>query len=251
MKTKLNFLIFSLLLVSGCKISYLVTYENYLVGSPNESLQYSDSILKIAFIPKPNGITFDIENLTKNNLYLIWDKSYFIDPNGGSSKPLNTDILETNSAIREKENYESVIPQNAHFMRFTSAATKISEFSIYNSSTVYSEIGKSVNTNTEYSKFYLTGKYWYTGSKRSYNSKSEISNLDKQEISTVQKYIANNNNLGLGFTIKNKDKEAEYHFKFPIKKAIISKKTPSDYIYIKSYELNKNNEFNPTIIERK
>lgn len=250
MKTKLNFLIFLLLLLSGCKISYLVSYENYIEGTADESLQYSDSTIKITFIPRPNGIAFDIENLTKNNLYLIWDKSYFIEPNGSSSKPLNTDILETNSAIREKENYESVIPQKAHFSRFTSAATKLSEFSIYNSLSLYDETSKSISTTTEYSKFYSTGKYWYTGSKRSYSTKSEIPNLDKQEITTVKKYITNNDNLAVGFTIKNKEQEKEYHFKFPIKKAIISKKTVNDFAYLQSYELNKENAFNAIEIKR-
>lgn len=254
MKTKTRILqcvILFMFLFGSCKVSYLVKYDSFIEGSKDESLQYGDSIIKVVFNPRPNGVTFDIENLTKNNLYLIWDKSYFIEPNGSSSKLLNTDILETNSAIRDKENYESVLPQNGHFLRFTASATKISEFSIYNSLTVYNEISRSVNTNIDYSKFYLTGKYWYTGTKRTYSYKSEIPNLDKQEISAVQKFITNNNELGLGFTIRNRDKEIEYHFKLPFNKATISKKMPSDYVYITSYELSKNNGFNPIKIEKK
>jgi len=254
MKTKFKTLLFFALislLYGSCKVSYLVNYETYIEDNKDESIEYRDSLIKVIFYPMPNGIIFDIENLTENNLYLVWDKSYFIEPNGSSSKLLNTDILETNSAIREKENYESVIPQNGHFMRFTSAATKISEFSKYNSSTVYNEISKTIRTNIDYSKFYLTSKYWYTGTMRPYSYKKEIPNLDKQEISVVQKYIANNNRLALGFTIKNKEKETEYHFKLPIKKATISKKLPSDYVYNRSYELNKESGFNPIKIETK
>ena len=247
----LLYITLSTLLFGSCKVTYLVSYDSLIEGSNDESLQYNDSIIKIVFSPRSNGVIFDIENLTKNNLYLIWDKSYFIEPNGSSSKLLNTDILNTNSAIRDKENYESIIPQSGHFIRFTTSATKISEFSIYNSSTVYNETTTSVKTNTDYSKFYLTGKYWYTGSKRPFSSKTEIPNLDKQEISAVQKFIKNNNQLGLGLTIRNKEKELEYHFKLPFTKAIISKKMSEEYIYTTSYELNKKNGFEPVKIEKK
>ena len=253
MKNNLRMLVYILLLsliLGSCKVSYLCTYQTYLDGSPNESIEFNDSIINVSFSPKPNGIYFDIENLTKNNLYLIWDKSYFIEPSGSSSKPLNTDILETNSAIRDKENYESVIPQGGHFMRFTCSAKNISLFSMYNSLTFYNEATKTISSNSDYSEFYLTGRYWYPGSKRSYSSKSEIPSLDKAEITVIQKFISNNNKLGLGFTIKDKDKEIEYHFKFPIKKVVLSKKTADDYLYIPSYELNKDNAFNSVKIER-
>src|SRR4030042_1480044 len=98
---KSTLVLFALLLIlSSCSISYKVSYQTYLEGNPDESLEYRDSIMKISFYTRPNGIYFDIENLTSNNLYLIWDKSYFIEPDGGSSKALNTDILETSKEIR-------------------------------------------------------------------------------------------------------------------------------------------------------
>jgi len=101
-------------IVSSCKVSYINTYQTYLKNNPEESLHYQDSIISVTFDVKPFGILFDIENLSEKNLYLIWDKSYFINPDGSTSKALNTDILETNSKIVEKENYESIIPQGQH-----------------------------------------------------------------------------------------------------------------------------------------
>ena len=235
--------------MGSCKVSYLVAYDTYLEGSKNESLQFSDSIINVVFDPRPNGVIFDIENITKNNLFLIWDKSYFIEPDGNSSKLLNRDILETNSAIRDKENYESIIPQNGHFKRFTASATKISEFEIYNSNTFFNEVFKTIQTNMGYSKYYLTGSYWYTGTERPNGTPSEISAVDKQIIRIVQNFIPKNNKLGLGFTIRNKDQESEYHFKIPIKRATISKKKSGQPMYTKSYELHKDNGFNPIPIE--
>jgi ribosomal protein S27E len=224
----------------------MIGYQTYLDGSPNESLEYSDSIMKIKFDTKPNGIYFDIENLTKKNLYLIWDKSYFIEPDGGSSKALNTDILETSKEIRDKENYESIIPQKGHFVRFTCSSKNISFFDDYNSLTIYNEVTKSISTYAFYNKFYQTGEYWYLGEEKiPYTSDKDIPIFTKQQISKVQKVISTKNNLSLGFTIKNKENEIEYHFRFPIKTAEIFKKTSSDPSYIKVAELNKDNNFNP------
>lgn len=254
MKTKFRMLV-KLFLISlifaSCKVSYLVSYQTDLENSPNESLQFKDSIISVSFIPIPNGILFDIENLSKNNLYLIWDRSYFIEPSGSSSKLLNTDILETNSAIRDKENYESVIPKGAHFNRFTSPANKISLFSMYTSTSLYNEVTKTITSYADYSQLYLTSTYWNLSSKMQYNSKKEIPGIDKVEIATIQKFIIYNNKLAVCFTIKNKEKEIEYHFRFPIKKVEISKKLNDDLTYILSYELTKDNGFNATKIGNK
>lgn len=252
MKIKTSLLcifIIGLIFSSSCKVSYIAAYQTYLDGNLKPSLQFQDSIIKISFDPRPNGIFFDIENLSNNNLYLIWDKSYFVEPSGNSSKLLNTDILVTTSVIREKENYESVIPQGSHFSRFTCSAKNISKFSRFNSVTFYNEISKTINTNMDYSEIWLTGNYWYLGQKRKYFSAKEIPNLDKLETEYVQKYIANNNNLGLGFTLKDKGHEIEYHFKLLIKKVTISKKTGNDFLYQKSYDLEQTNGFKPVKIE--
>jgi hypothetical protein len=230
-------------LISSCKISYLVSYQTYLNGYPKDTLLYNDSIIKVKFETKPNGIYFDIENLTKNNLYLIWDKSYFIKPNGESSKALNSDVLETNSSIGNKENYESIIPQNGHFDRYTCSSKDISFFQVYKSTVFYNEATKVINTYTDYSEFYKRRCYWYLGEKKQYSGKKEIPSLDKQEISKIQEFVNNNDKLAMGFTIRNKEKEIEYHFEFPIKKVEIYKKIPTDVLYIKAFELSKNNHF--------
>lgn len=246
-----SFIVLLCLLIASCKVSYLNIYETYLEGSPNESLQFQDSIISVSFVTKPNGIYFDIHNLTKNNLYLIWDRSYFIEPSGSSSKLLNTDILETNSVIREKENNESVIPQQGHFQRFTCSAKNVSLFSSYNSKTLYNEITNTITTQSDYYKFFLIGNYWYPGSKRDLPSKKSLPNVDKLEIAAVQKFVAENNNLALGFTIRNLGKEIEYHFRFPIKNVDICNKTQDDIQYIVRYHLDKNTNFKSSEIDQK
>ena len=250
----INRAILSILLItfilSSCKVSYLVTYQTYLEDSPGESSEYRDSIINVKFDTKTNGILFDIENLTTNNLYLVWDKSYFIEPNGESSKALNSDVLETTAEIRNKENYESVIPQKAHFKRYTCSSKNISLFSIYTSLTFYSEALKSFNTIADYSKFYKTGTYWYLGENMSYSGKSEIPILNSIVADKVHKEIIEKNNLAVGFTIKNKEKEIEYHFKFPLKKVEVFNKTSQDVTYRKVVEFNKENDFKPTTSER-
>jgi len=235
------------LILSSCKVSYLVTYQTYLEGSSGESSEFNDSIINVRFDARPNGILFDIENLTSNNLYLIWDKSYFIEPNGESSKALNQDVLETTGSIRDKENYESIIPQKAHFKRFTCSSKNISLFDIYTSLTFYSEALKSLNTVADYSKFYKTGTYWYLGEDINYSSKNEIPVLNGRIAFKTQREINENNNLALGFTIKNREIETEYHFKFPIKSAEIYNRTSSDQSYKKIFELSKENNFDPNI----
>jgi hypothetical protein len=249
-KIFLYFTLFTFLLES-CKVTYQVSYDTLIEGSKDGALQYNDSLVKIVLNPQANGVFFEIENYTKNSLYLIWDKSYFIEPNGGSSKLFNPDIFITTSIIRDKENYESIIPQMGHFARFTASATHLSEFSVFRSSTIFSENPSTIHSNTAYAKFYITGNYWYTGSTRQYSSKKDIPNLDKQEISTVQKFIKNNNQLGLGFTIRDKNKELEYNFKLVFDKAIISKKMPDDFLFTPVYELSKKDGFEPVKIENK
>jgi len=236
-------LIVAAFIFSGCKVSYLVTYQTYLEGNPDESNEFIDSIMKINFEPRPHGIFFDIENLTTNNLYLIWDKSYFIEPSGESSKALNQDVLETASSIRDKENYESVIPQRAHFKRLTCSSKNISFLNTYESFSHYSELFKSINTYTITDKRWSSSVYWYIGEDISYSSKGEIPIINNRVVNKALKEVNEKNNLAIGFTIKDKDKEIEYHFKFPIKKIEIYNRTSSDAKYTKKFELNKDNNF--------
>lgn len=251
MKTKYYPIIVLLLgFITGCKVSYINTYQTYLMGTQDESLAFKDSLIMVTFDPKPNGIVFDVQNLTKNNLYLIWDKSYFVKPDGSSSKSLNTDVLETSKTIIEKENYESIVPQQGHFIRFTCSSKDINFFSVYNSSTIYNEALRTINSITDYSRFFYSGAYWDLSSSAQADSKKSVPNLDRAQITEVQKFILKNNELGMGFTLKNKGKEYEYHFKFPIKKVLISRKSLGEDRYVLNYELSKENGFVPTNIPK-
>jgi hypothetical protein len=239
-----------LIVISSCKLSYLTNYETYLLDDPEQDLVFSDSIISIRFDTKPNGIIFDIENHTDRNLFLLWDKSYFVDPSGNSSKLLNTDILETTKSITEKENYESIIPKGEHFRRFTCSVKNLSFFQTYNSYSILNEATNTISMNSYYNEFFLGGKYWYLGSKREYGSKSEIPTLDMLECREVKNFIQNNDQLGMGITIKNQDKEIEYHFKFRIKCVIISKKLPSDELFLPNFQLCKDDNFEVKVYEK-
>jgi hypothetical protein len=142
MKAKLIFTIVLIALLASCSYKYHYIYHSYVENSNIKNspaalenniqdtallnpLPYQDSLLKFTFFPQPNGIFFEIQNLSDNNIFLLWDESYFIDPNNNSSKALNTDILNTQQKVIEKQNNESIIPKRGTFRRFTTSSKNL------------------------------------------------------------------------------------------------------------------------------
>ena len=92
---------------AGCTKVYKVAYQTSLADS--DRLDFEDEYFAFKFVPLPNGIWFDIYNKTKTTAKIIWDKSYFIMPDGNSYKALNTDLLKEERRIAEKAKYLSLI----------------------------------------------------------------------------------------------------------------------------------------------
>ena len=153
--------------LSGCASSYLTRYtryESYLLNSePPETLQFNDDNFEFGFIPVPNGVYFRIINLNSKPAFLEWDRCYFIEPGGNSAKALNTDLLEENSETMAKAKYESILPPNGLFSRFTSSALNVAKFKNitvkeFNNYFMYFLNTKVVSNANEIDNYFLNGK---------------------------------------------------------------------------------------------
>jgi len=209
--------------IVSCNVTYHYTYHTYLEQSENKDLKYNDSILSFQFWPQPNGIYFQIDNLTDNNMFLIWDKTYFIGPNGNSFKALNTDILETQDKLVDKENYESIIPSKSRFLRFTTPNSNISIMENRYTTILYSEIFNSINILDSYHKFFQGKPYWMLTSE--FKETMDMAEPDTKARQKAIDFMRNSDNLGIGFTFRIGDEYAEYHFNFKVSKVDIHRKS--------------------------
>jgi hypothetical protein len=219
MKKALFFLAVSFL-ISSCSNVYKLAYDTYLVNAkPEKSLHYFDDYLTFDFYPVHNGIYFKVKNLTQESAYIIWDKSYFIAPDGNSSKALNTDILDQDKAISNKEKYESIIPPNAYFSRFTTSALNISRYSFSDISTItgYFSNNKYSSTTVIFNEGFSHENYWpirLLKSEEVSNTEVNSRRLIPGKLKKTSEYIKENNNLGVGFAIRIGDIVKEYKFDF-------------------------------------
>jgi hypothetical protein len=208
--------IFSIIFITGCSTHYSIIYETRLSKSENLSLTEDD--FEFNFFPTYNGIVFEIKNNSDQTARLIWDKSYFIMPNGNSYKALNTDILKEDYEVVAKAEYVSTIPSNSKFKRFTTSSlnsakmkyTTISEFNLrLNTSDIsYTQIIKE--------EFILSNSYWTP----TILIESAVTDTTASELlKPISDFINTNNNLGLGLMLEHNGIEKEYRFDFIITKA--------------------------------
>jgi len=178
--------------------------------------------MKFTFLPEPNGIWFEIQNLSNENIFLLWDGSYFVDPTGNSSKALNMDILTTENKIVSKENYESMIPKKGTFRRFTASSKDISYYQKIDRST-YNISPNFTIQNNYYEEKYIPNAYWITSSSKiEYDgSKEDFKAQNTIEMNRIEDFVKKNNNLGLGFTFRKGEKKIDYDFKIKIDKVIV------------------------------
>lgn len=102
--------------ISSCSVNYELSYDTYLENSEPKGLRFQDDSFIFNFIPVSNGIFFSINNLTDTTAFLIWDKSYFIEPDGNSYKAINLDLLKVEDEIVHKELNEELNNIN-HFIK--------------------------------------------------------------------------------------------------------------------------------------
>lgn len=204
-------------IVSGCAARYRMNYHTYLLGSEPKSLQFKDDKFAFEFAPLPNGIWFEIANLSEVPGFLVWDRCYFIEPGGNSSKALNVDLLEENVATRDKAIYESILPPNAIFARFTTSALNIEEFSSLRSSQITNYFLRATTSFSEVNKFYNFGRYWPEFLPVYWDSVSRretTSSLRQSTFTDISSYVANNDRMGLGLCIRLNDNFNDYRFDF-------------------------------------
>lgn len=191
--------------MSGCS-TYLVDYKTDV--SKHEQPPTKEDSLTFEIRPVSKGIIFTIQNESQENAKIIWDKSYFITPDGNSYKALNTDLLDEDSKVAQKSSHESIIPSNASFTRFTTPTTRAHEIKYTDVSQFYSSwnnsiVGYSLITNE---KVIRVSPYW----QNSFVAKGK-EDLKKQ-INDLYTHSKENNKLGLGLMVEHAGVEREYRF---------------------------------------
>lgn len=214
------FILFSWILLLGCSSSniYLLKYETYLANSEQKNLKFKDDKFEFEFLPVPNGIYFTIKNLTDKSAFLIWDQSYFIEPNGNTSKALNVDLLEENEKTVLKSKYESILPSKARFTRFTTSTRNLEKFRAANINMIQFSIFPTQLTTVLISNkvFYNYGRYWK-------NFENDKNVPFDYQLEKIKSYVLMNNNLGLGLVIRMDEENYEYRFDFEFKRVDIYK----------------------------
>ncbi len=239
MKLKISHIIILILFLTSCSYKYRYVYkshvENTNIGYIKDTsftipLCYQDSVLQFTFFPKPNGIVFKIQNKSNENVFLLWDKSYFINPNNNSSKALNTDILNTQIKILDKQSNESIIPKKGELVRFTTSAKNIVTLEQSAFTTYYLSPDVTVKKNF-YNKIYLHNPYWIVSSEVPYKNKKDGEIQHNIEMTRVKNHVEDNNSLGIGFTFRIKDKEVDYDFKIIVDNVLVYKENEETLIY--------------------
>lgn len=225
------FFIYSALsiLLSSCS-TYYFTYDTYLEKSNPHSLQYQDSLFTFIFKPVSNGIYFKIDNLTKRPVYILWDNCYFILPNGNSSKALNVDLLSMTSEVLIKEKSESIVPPNSSYARFTNSNINLNLVETEHLITINNYFTTQNNTYSfsTYSKYATYGSYWPT-------ELPNVVSLDDY-LPEIQNYIRDNDNLGIGFSLRLDSQIYEYRFNFKFENVDVYVKA-SDWSTMKTHRV--------------
>ena len=208
----------------GCAThAYRTEFHTYLLQSDPQSLQFRDDKFTFVFTPVPNGVFFSIENSSQAPAFLVWDRCYFIEPGGNSSKALNVDLLEENAATRDKANYESIIPPNGIFSRFTTSALNIDEFSSLRSYqiTKYSSGIATAYSYAEIHKFCSFGRYWpdfqSTVKDSAFYDHHMVRNvvvMKERGFANISSYVIDNDRMGVGLCIRLNEQLHDYRFDF-------------------------------------
>lgn len=214
------------LILAGCGTQYSLLY-NTKVAADFRSENTDPFTFYID--PVPNGIIFTVRNNSDQTAKIIWDKSYFIMPDGNSYKALNTDILKEEQEIVVKAQYVSVIPSRATFSRFTTASVNASKFKFEEAAVFSSTWQNYTTTNIKYleAEFLSYGNYWpltvnvdVSDVMPKENDEIKIRNA----LNSISNEVARNNNLGFGLVIEHRGTEKEYRFDIKITKIHAVKK---------------------------
>jgi hypothetical protein len=210
------------IVISNCtSVSYLTEYSTHLLNSDPKSLGYKDSLFVFEFHPVPNGLYFNITNLSNVPATLEWDRCYFIDPSGNPSRALNVDGgMREDTRTHELPTNISIIPPQTSFGRFTTSALNVEV--IRESNTEYYVYKKWGYSTTTYNTFYQYGHYWPVYRGPEYKA-SDTLHTNDTVLPYISKYLKINNRMGVGFCIRIRDTTYDYKFDFKIDKIAIYK----------------------------
>ncbi|MCE1189219.1 MAG: hypothetical protein LWX56_08750 [Ignavibacteria bacterium] len=243
----LQILFFSFLFFIGCgpKIeTYHVSFLTCLKNCQNCSLERKDSLLSFKFIPVPNGLWMRIYNLSDEIIKIDWDNSFFIPPNGNSTKAANTDLLYMKDELLSKSSNFTLIPNGAYVERFTTSVTEIEEIrKTFSESSELSNLTQSVSSIfSKLSTIALEREVVFDENAKHRMIDYKYSSIDSQimekklftyhpfwetEISSpddllgdkaakIKDFIEQNNSLGLGLSVIKGMKQYTYRFDFEV-----------------------------------
>jgi len=214
-------------LLFSCSTTFTAWYDTRLDPPQSDPLKLEDDKFAFQFQPLNNGIYFKVFNKTDKPAYLVWEKSFFIQPDGNSYKAANTDLLDTASKLTQNQKDESTIPSHAYIARFTTPANNIQEFKYEQITTVTSQLYTTpfaptliTSGNTTLSDFFKAGSFFPLSSVTLSGENLTSATLNRMGTDLIE-HIKANDNLGLGFYIMYDDKPTEYQFTFKFIKVSI------------------------------
>lgn len=245
--SKRNILVIMLsILLTSCSVNYILIYKTELKNPKSNNLHYEDEKFSFDFIPFYNGIYFSIKNEIDSTASLIWDKSYFITPEGNSFKALNIDLLNEQTETLLKGTNESIIPSKSIFARFTTPTTNIGKITYAQMLEITSYLAGSqfsyTNVNT---KNYVTaGCYWTVSVEK--NESCRTCDILSESLNRVSEFIKKNNSLGLGIVISQGIRQYEYRFDFKVVEidAYNERGAKNEYICNEKKQLELENKIN-------
>ena len=113
---------------SGCSTLYEVSYGMTLDGhAKGDALCVEKDELHFRFYPTPAGVAFELENKSDEDAILDWTKSYFVAPDGTSSKPLQTETLVMGGNASNAPVDRVIVPRDSVCRRFTALSSRAGE----------------------------------------------------------------------------------------------------------------------------
>lgn len=215
---KIFVVVVSLVLVGCGTTKYSLLYDTEVTYNFKND---TGEPLTFSLEPLYNGIFFSVHNNSDQTAKIIWDKSYFIMPNGNSYKALNIDILKEEKEIVDKAQYVSIIPSRSTFKRFTTASINASRDVFEKTIMFYSRWG---NVGSGYirhlsEEFIRSNSYWDPSIEVLRATRGKEYDLNMiTGLQPVNEFIAGSNNLGMGLVIEHVGVEKEYRFDIEIDK---------------------------------
>lgn len=214
-------------ILCGCTTTFTAWYDTRLDPLQSDPLKTEDDKFVFQFQPLNNGIYFKIFNKTEKPAYLVWEKSFFIKPDGNSYKAANTDLLDTASKLTENEKSETTIPSHAYIARFTTPENNIQEFKYEQITTATSQLYNTpfapsliTSGNSTLFDFFKVGTLYPQSSVTLSNENLTSETINRLGDDLIERMKASDN-LGLGFYIMYEDKPNEYQFAFKFVKVSI------------------------------